>query len=120
MNDMKTDEQVYIQLIKDKSKRQSITIAVLAFLLVVFIVATIVLAVLYFGEGSLVEDTEVRVYTDGGYILNSNINTTNSATNGDVTIRENNSPIMAICIVCGVTVFCGFLCLLYYIRKQKS
>lgn len=119
MNDMKTDDQVYIQLIKDKCKRQSITIAVLAFLLVLFIVTTIIFAVLYFGDGALVEDTEVQVYTDGGYIMNSNINSTNSAANGNVTIRENNSPIMAICIVCGITVFCGFLCLLYYIRKQK-
>ena len=115
----RTDEEVYQKLVKERNKRQVTVIAVLAFLLFLFVVATIVLSVLYFGDGELVKESEIKVYTDGGYIQDTNIDSYQSATNGDVSIQQNNTTLIGILIVSGLVVFGGFICLLFYLRDRK-
>ena len=116
---MKTDEEVYKILIRDKNRRQVTAIAVLAFLLLCFIIAAIILSVLYFGSGEVIKQTEIQVYTDGGSIQNTNIDSYQSAANGDVNITSVNEPMVALISVCVVIFVVGVICLLHYIKKQR-
>ena len=117
---MRTDEEVYKILVKEKSRRQVTAIAVLAFLLLCFIIATIILSVLYFGSGEVIKQTEIQVYTDGGSIHNTNIDSYQSAANGDVNLTSVNEPMVALIGVCVVIFVVGVICLLRYIKRQKS
>lgn len=112
---MRTDEEVKAILIREKKRRDTI-IAVLAFFIVICIIVAICFTVLYFKSNDSDKQDDIRIYTDGGEILNSNLYTNNSATNGNVTISSN-APIVGGIIVAGICVLGGFLCLLYFARK---
>lgn len=121
---MKDDIEVYEKLVAEKCKGYRTAIAVLITLLVIFFVATIVFAVLYFGSGKMVKETEITIQTDGGSLENGIINSDNSTINSGTitnTTTQNNTPL--ICAIIGfVSLFVlgGGLCLLLYMKKSKS
>lgn len=121
---MKDDIKVYEQLVAEKCKGYRTAIAVLTTLLVIFFVATVVLAVLYFGSGKMVKETEITIQTDGGAVENGIIGSDNSTINNGVmttTKTESNTPLI-IALIAFVTLFVlgGGLCLLLYMKKSKS
>ena len=121
---MKDDRQVYEQLVTEKCKGYRTAIAVLTALLIIFFVATIVLAVLYFGSGVMVKETEVTITTDGGSldsnIIGSDNTTVNSGTITNTSTESNTALIVAIVAFVILFVGGGAICLLLFLRKSQS
>ena len=121
---MKDDRQVYEQLVIEKCRGYRTAIAVLTALLIIFFVATVVLAVLYFGSGSMVKETEVTITTDGGSldsnIIGSDNTTINSGSITNTTTESNTKLIVAIIAFVCVFVGGGAICLFLYLRKSQS
>lgn len=115
----RTDDEVYQILISEKKKRRDTTVAVLAFLLVFSILVTAAVLVIYAKSNNKTVPDVVTIYTNGGSIENSNINTTDSATNGYVNKSNSASAIGGFTVAILITIG-GFVCLLCYIRKSKS
>ena len=112
----RTDEEVYQILVSEKRKRRDTTIAVLAFLLILCMLVTAFVLVIYSKNGNAPE--HITIYTNGGSIENTNINTTNSATHGDVSVSDSAPAIGGFACAILITIG-GFIWLLYYIRKSK-
>lgn len=121
---MKDDIEVYEKLVAEKCKGYRTAIAVLITLLVIFFVATVVLAVLYFGSGSMVKETEVTINTDGGMvgdgIYGSDNTTFNTGTITNTTTESNTTLIVVIVAFVSLFIVGGVVCLLLYLRKSQS
>lgn len=121
---MKDDIEVYEKLVAEKCKGYRTAIAVLITLLVIFFVATVVLAVLYFGSGSMVKETEVTINTDGGTvgdgIYGSDNATFNTGTITNTTTESNTTLIVVIVAFVSLFIVGGVVCLLLYLRKSQS
>lgn len=113
----KTDKEVYEQLIAEKSKNYRVIITILVFLLLLFVVATIVLSVLYVNQGSIGKETSIDIQTQGGDIKESNISSPNSTISGTIQTK-NNDTVLICAIICGTVILIGgAVCLLRFLKK---